>query len=104
MVFQILRAWPWKVAVSGGKKVWDIRPVRAWNKGKAVTWILDHVRYARAVLPVYIGDDQTDEDAFRALRGRGITVRVRRNKSSAARYYVTGVSEVKQCLKQLLQS
>jgi len=45
------------------------------DKGKAALFLLSRFSPAGA-LPIYIGDDETDEDAFRALRGRGITVRV----------------------------
>jgi trehalose-6-phosphatase len=42
--------------------------------------------------PVYFGDDLTDEDAFRELDGRGITVLVGRQRPSAARYRVENPS------------
>lgn len=44
------------------------------NKGDALLDLLD--LQPRDVLAVYIGDDETDEDAFVALRGRGIGIRV----------------------------
>lgn len=57
---------------AGGKKVWEIRPAIDWDKGRAVQWLLAVVARARGltpgtILPVYLGDDETDEDAFRAL-------------------------------------
>lgn len=51
-----------------GKRVLEIRPAIAWNKGAAVQWLLD--RFG-ARLPIYIGDDRTDEDAFVVARDRG---------------------------------
>ncbi len=62
---------------SGGKKVFELRPSFDWDKGKAVLWLLDALGQDDAdILPFYIGDDLTDEDAFRALSGRGVTIYV----------------------------
>jgi trehalose-phosphatase len=49
--------------------------VPAKNKGDAVRTILDETRgtYAAA----YLGDDETDEDAFRAIKGKGLSILVR---------------------------
>ena len=56
-----------------GKKVFDLQPDIDWNKGKAILWLLDALDLDRDdVMPIYIGDDLTDEDAFQALRGRGL--------------------------------
>jgi len=45
----------------------EIRPNIAWNKGDAVMYFLDTLGYDTFddVLPIYIGDDRTDEDAFK---------------------------------------
>ncbi len=52
-----------------GKKVFELRPRFDWDKGKAVLWLLSALKQTGAdILPFYIGDDLTDEDAFRALR------------------------------------
>jgi trehalose-phosphatase len=61
-----------------GKCVYELRPMVAWDKGTAVLYLLDSLGLAnQGVLPVYIGDDVTDEDAFRALaKCGGIGVRV----------------------------
>jgi trehalose-phosphatase len=61
-----------------GKKIIEIKPAFDWNKGKAVEWILRKMGFAdqEEYLPVYVGDDTTDEDAFRALADHGITILV----------------------------
>lgn len=61
--------------VMEGKRVHELRPDIAWDKGKAVLWVLSALGLdGPDVLPVYLGDDVTDRDAFRALRGRGVSV------------------------------
>lgn len=67
--------------VTTGRKLVELRPNVDWDKGKTVDWILQHLM-AQDVdfptkLPVFIGDDITDEDAFDAIRidGLGIVVR-----------------------------
>jgi trehalose 6-phosphate phosphatase len=57
-----------------GKKVVEIRPALAWNKGHAIKWLLTEVLPPSA-LPIYIGDDATDEDVFGAIP-QGLTIRV----------------------------
>jgi len=44
------------------------------TKGTAIQALIEDC--SEADLVVYIGDDETDEDAFRALKGRGISIRV----------------------------
>jgi len=87
-----------------GKKVLELRPPVEWDKGKAVEAIWRHVVQragSRRVLPVYCGDDVTDEDAFLALRHRGITVRIGRARQTAARYYLSSPEEMVRFLKAL---
>ncbi|MDI6762409.1 MAG: trehalose-phosphatase [Thermodesulfobacteriota bacterium] len=81
-----------------GKMVFEIRPQSTGNKGTAVLGLLDQVNQD-GVLPIYIGDDQTDEDAFKALKKRGITIFVGFLSNSLAKYYVKDPSEVYQFLK-----
>ncbi len=45
------------------------------NKGRAVRTILNELGGGAAI--AYLGDDQTDEDAFLALKGHGLSVLVR---------------------------
>ena len=94
-----------EIRIAGGKKVFEVRPPISWNKGKVVTWLLKRpaiMGKTEITLPIYVGDDLTDEDAFRALLGTGITVYVGRpNTSSKAEYYLANVREVKSFLRKL---
>ncbi|OAY67799.1 putative trehalose-phosphate phosphatase D, partial [Ananas comosus] len=47
--------------------VLEIRPTIKWDKGKALEFLLESLGFADSVdvLPIYIGDDRTDEDAFK---------------------------------------
>lgn len=63
---------------SRGKKVFEVQPRVGWDKGQAVEWLLNNTRLgAGGAVPLYIGDDLTDEDAFAAVAGRGISIIVR---------------------------
>jgi trehalose-6-phosphatase len=44
-----------------------------WDKGRALLHLLEvlGLQQQADVLPIYIGDDKTDEDAFKALQGTG---------------------------------
>jgi trehalose-phosphatase len=58
-----------------GKMVVEILPDIAWDKGRAVAWLLEALTVdPRETLVIHIGDDETDEDAFLALAGRGLGI------------------------------
>jgi trehalose 6-phosphate phosphatase len=57
--------------VTTGKMVLEVRPRVDWDKGKAVLFLLGHIRPPFNAPVLYLGDDRTDEDAFRALAGLG---------------------------------
>ncbi|KAL8215569.1 hypothetical protein R6Q57_022406 [Mikania cordata] len=71
-VKSVLKDYP-KLRMTQGRKVLEIRPTIKWDKGKAIEFLLESLGYANSkdVLPIYIGDDRTDEDAFKVLRERG---------------------------------
>jgi trehalose-phosphatase len=89
-----------------GKKLFELRPDLDWDKGKALLWLLDALGLDRPdVLPVYIGDDLTDEDAFRAVAGRGIGILVAGEpRETAAEYQLHDPGEVVELLERLAPS
>jgi len=63
-----------QISILRGHMVLEIKPPGI-DKGKAALFLLERFSPSGS-LPIYVGDDETDEDAFRILRGRGLTVRV----------------------------
>ncbi len=86
-----------------GKKVFQVQPRLDWDKGHAVTRLLERLEPERGeYIPIYIGDDLTDEDAFRALAGRGLTIAVRDGeRATAADYGLEDTSDVESFLAEL---
>ncbi len=92
-----------EIAVSPGKEAFEIRPSVAWAKGKTVLWLLEKstVTGGEPPWPLCVGDDRTDEDAFREIRERGVTVFVGAPRQTKARYYLRNVGEVAAFLGRL---
>ncbi|OPY16583.1 MAG: Trehalose-phosphate phosphatase [Syntrophus sp. PtaB.Bin075] len=93
----IARKFAGTVSVIEGRKVFEIRPQGAAGKGDAVRQLLKGIGKGR--LPVYMGDDTNDEDAFRVVRGDGITVAV--GGSTEAEFYLRNQGEVSKFLALL---
>ena len=94
-----------KIKIRPGKKVLEVIPPVRWDKGKIVLWLLarqEALSKSGKIIPIYIGDDSTDEDAFKALKNRGLTVSVGHTDTSQAKYYVKNVKEVHTFLKYIL--
>jgi trehalose-phosphatase len=87
-----------------GKKVFELQPRLDWHKGKAVLWLLRVLELdGPEVLPLYIGDDLTDEDAFRALGDRGLSIIVEEgSRPTAASYVLKHPEEVRSFLRHLI--
>lgn len=91
---------------SGGKKIFELRPNLEWDKGRAVLWLLEALDLApERYLPVYVGDDETDEDAFRVLaEGTGLGVVVGdAHRPTFARLALSDPDEVTAFLEQLAE-
>ncbi|WP_157956714.1 trehalose-phosphatase [Salinicola halimionae] len=85
-----------------GKCVLELRP-SGYDKGTAVARLLDETAAFRDRKPVFIGDDVTDEDAFRIVNARGgHSVRVGSQDDTAATCYLESVQEVLTWLETLI--
>jgi trehalose 6-phosphate phosphatase len=109
VVEEILAEHPDELKVTPGKMVYEVQPNIDWDKGKAVLYLLGALSLDRDdVVPIYLGDDVTDEHAFEALAPRGIGVFVGRaddpevsGRSTAAGYVLRSVEEVERFLDTL---
>ncbi|KAL1569623.1 trehalose-phosphatase [Salvia divinorum] len=106
-VGMVLEGYP-SLRLSQGRKVFEIRPTIKWDKGKALEFLLESLGYANCadVFPVYIGDDRTDEDAFKVLRerGQGFGIVVSKTpKDTKASYSLQEPSEVMAFLRRLVE-
>jgi trehalose-phosphatase len=95
-----------KIRVTAGKKVYEVRPPVSWDKGRAISMLL--ARYNKTddwtTLPIFLGDDLTDEDGFRVIeKHRGISIFVgEAEQDSVAHYFLRSPSETEEFLSILL--
>ncbi len=90
-----------RLRVVRGKAVLELRPPVSWHKGAAVRWLIDRPALTGRT-PVYVGDDATDEDAFRAIRSDGVGVLVGWPRRSTARYCLHDPDHVRRFMEQWL--
>ncbi|XP_039794991.1 probable trehalose-phosphate phosphatase 7 isoform X2 [Panicum virgatum] len=103
----VLRGYP-RLRLTQGRMVLEVRPTIKWDKGRALEFLLESLGFADCanVLPVYIGDDRTDEDAFKALRrrGQGVGILVSKHpKETTANYSLREPAEVMEFLLRLVE-
>ncbi len=86
-----------------GKKVFELRPNMDWDKGKALLWLLAALQIDRPdVVPIYLGDDETDEDALEVVADSGIGIFVGEpTRDTAARFVLASPKEVRDFLLEL---
>jgi len=105
----LLAAHPGELKVTPGKMVHEIQPNLDWDKGKAVLHLLDALGLDRdGIVPLYLGDDITDEHAFQALAETGIGIFVGDaadpevgDRRTAAHFGLTSIPEVERFLDAL---
>ena len=99
---------PYFMIMPGHKSV-EVKGQGTKDKGFAATKILKEWQFWNNLSDnfgvIYIGDDTTDEDAFRALRRGGLTIRVGRNAiNTEADHILPDVTHVKRLLKWILDN
>ena len=89
-----------------GHEVLEVLPAVDWNKGRCALWIWSRIgpSLPRPAMMLYMGDDSTDELAFRALAGKAVTVRVGRpGEPTSAGYRFAQVHQVLRLLSALAE-
>ena len=101
VVSEVLKDYP-EVTKAEGKKVIEIRPAINWHKGRAVEFLKKELSRKEDPFSIYIGDDVTDEDAFRHVNNNlGILVG-EHGQQTYADYRLENIGEVEQFFKRLL--
>lgn len=97
-------AGPQGLRKTHGKCVIELVPDIEWHKGHAVRWVIDALETKTGpVVPLYIGDDVTDENAFGALAEQGVGIVVTDvPRDTAATYTLQDTDEVHQLLRRLV--
>ena len=81
-----------------GKRIWELLPSAITGKGSATLNILGGL--PANTLPIYIGDDTSDESAF-AVIGHGLAVHVGGGAKTRAKFYLRDPREVQELLERL---
>jgi trehalose-phosphatase len=99
--YEVLKGYSRRIEAIPGKAVLEARPRLQWNKGDALLLLREHIgrKEGRQPFCLYLGDDQTDEDAFSALGDKGIGIRVGSEQPTAARYTLRNIKEVQRLLR-----
>lgn len=85
-----------------GKKILELKPTIDWHKGKAVNWLFEALDLTKeTAIPIFIGDDITDEDAFRSIHEEGIGILVgTHGEETAATFSLEDTEEVRLFLEK----
>ena len=90
--------------VTSGRMLVELRPDLDWDKGTTLAWIRDRIDPSGSLLPIYIGDDLTDEDAFEAIKFDGIGIVVGHDedgdRKTAAHFTLQSPDQVREFLQR----
>jgi trehalose-phosphatase len=90
-----------RLRILPGACILELLPAIPWHKGSALEWIRERIeRMHGPTFTVYIGDDVTDEDAFRAVGPGGMTIAASERVTSAE-FRVDGPADVERLLHSL---
>ena len=88
-----------------GKKIIELKPAIDWHKGRASLWLFEALELNDSkAIPIFVGDDITDEDAFASLRERGIGILVgSHGEPTSATYTLEDTDAVQKLLERLYE-
>ena len=93
-----------KLRAVKSKRAFELKPNADWDRGRAVGLVISTLRLRNA-MPVYIGDDNADEEAFKAIGEHGVTIMVTEDaRETAAQYVLADELEVQQFLEQVIET
>ncbi len=85
------------IKILNGKMVFEVLPAVNWNKGNAVSLLLNSCKSEH--FPIFIGDDITDETVFDEIKDRGLTIKVGYSKKTMAKYFIKNQREIYKLIK-----
>lgn len=85
--------------IKEGKKVIEVYPNIPWGKGEAIKKLCEifDLDYSQSVA-IYLGDDKTDEEAFKMIHENGIGIKIGEDAPTFATYYLRDPGEVEKFL------
>ena len=90
--------------LTNGRMLVELRPDIDWDKGSTLAWIRARIDPKGSMLPIYVGDDLTDEDAFDAVQFDGIGIVVRHDedgdRKTAARLSLQSPDQVREFVRR----
>jgi trehalose-phosphatase len=98
MISQVLHRLEPGVHLLEGNMIWELLPSFIEGKGAAARRLL--AKLSGRWLPVYAGDDKSDESVFATLR-RGVTIQVGGRNSTRAGFRLRDPAEVREFLERL---
>ena len=102
IIMELVKYEP-KLTFLKGKEVLEVKPL-SYNKGTAISYYMRTKPFIKR-RPIFIGDDETDEDGFETVNKKGgWSVRVGNYKRTKANYFLPNVKSVHEIMKQLLKS
>jgi trehalose 6-phosphate phosphatase len=101
LVFHVLAELSPPPRIVLGKAVVNVVPATAPHKGAA---LLELMYQLNCTASLYIGDDDTDEDVFSLPDTRILTVRIGKNRISAARFFLKRQTEITEVLRFIVKT
>lgn len=91
--------------MTGGKKIFELRPSADWHKGRALRWLVEAASVPPDALVVFVGDDVTDEDALDEIRRDGLGIVVgSEDRPTAAHARLDDTGQVAELLRRIRTS